>query len=129
MKTLWYRYVDVQYAPPLDEFGCPCGRGSLKVEKRTFEVIRTTPKGVWLRPWYEDFGSLDAPRFVRLDARKRYACPTEAEALASYVERKKAQVRIYEARALRARQALDMARRMCEAEIKPLAPLTFPAFA
>lgn len=126
----WYRYEDVQYAAPLDEYERPIGSGTLKVEKRVFEVVKTTPKGVWLRPWFGDFSSIIEPRFVRLSARKRYACPTEAEALESFIARKEAQARIYESRANRARRAVAMARRLHEsAQRASPTPKTVPAFA
>ncbi|KWT95573.1 hypothetical protein APY03_2450 [Variovorax sp. WDL1] len=65
-------------------------------------MTKQTAKGVWL----DVHG---APKFVRLSANKRYACPTKEEAAASLIARKRAQVRIYEGRAMAARKALDLA--------------------
>jgi hypothetical protein len=98
---VYFRYEDVRYAPSLDEFDNPIGEGYTDLICRQFAVTKRTPKGAWL----DVFGS---PKFVRLAANKRYACPTKEEAAASFVARKKAQVRIYEGRAKAARKALHL---------------------
>lgn len=105
MET-WFRYEDVQYAAPVDEFDRPCGEGQLTVELRKYEVLRHTPKGVWLRLYCGD------KRFVLRDARKKFACPTLALAKESFLARKKCQVRIYTARANRAKRAIALAERL-----------------
>lgn len=98
----FYRYDDIVFAAPVDEFDNPTGPGRLAVRLRKYEVIRATPKGVWL----------DIGRFVRLDARKRFACPTVAEAAESFRARKERQRAIYEARANRAERALELLDRL-----------------
>lgn len=55
--------------------------------KHEHPVISATPTGVWI-------DVLGRKRFVKLNARKRYACPTEAEALESFRARKRRQIRI-----------------------------------
>lgn len=100
----WYRFKDVLYASTeIDITGEPVvgAPGTLKVELLEYEVIKTTPKGVWLNVYGER-------RFVRTDARKRFACPTVEEAKASFVARKKAQIRIYRSRLRDAELALDL---------------------
>lgn len=104
--TFWYRYEDRQYAAPLDEFDRPCGEGRLELIKRRFSVIRETPTGAWLQEH-----PIIAPRFAKRDARKRYACPTEIEALQSFFARKQRQVSIYNARIRRAEKAMILAAR------------------
>lgn len=99
----WFRYEDVQYAAPVDEFDRACGEGQLRVELRKFEVLRHTPKGVWLR-LYDGH-----TRFVLVDARKKFACPSLALAKESFIARKKCQVRIYAARVSRAKRAIVLA--------------------
>jgi hypothetical protein len=98
-EEVWYRYEDVQYASSLDEFDNPQGDGRVAVDLRRFRVLRHTPKGTWIDAYGE-------PRFVLRNATKHYACPTEEEAKASFVARKNAQIRIYNARIHRAQQAL-----------------------
>jgi len=99
MKFL-YRYEDVQYAPPVNEWDEPVGEGRVVVYLYSFPVVRRTPKGAWI------CGVIGKERFVRLDARKRFACPTIEEARKSFVARKKAQLRIYEAMIHRVEKAL-----------------------
>jgi hypothetical protein len=106
---IWYRYEDVAYAASADEFGESRGHGTIEIHLNEYRVNRRTPKGVFL-----DTGPLDGgwhsanakQKFVLLTARKRFACPTKEEAQASFIARKRRQIKIYEARADRARQAL-----------------------
>lgn len=65
---------------------------TLEVRVREFEVVRETPKGVWLAP-----GWGGRPRFVLRDSRKRYACPTVEEAHESFLARKRRHLRILRA--------------------------------
>jgi hypothetical protein len=100
----WYRYEEVRYAPSLNEYDEPCGSSRTELQMRHFFVKKHTPKGVWLA--YSPDG---APfRFVLKDSRKRFACPTKKEALESYLARKRAQIRIYEARLSGYRKALQL---------------------
>lgn len=103
---LWFRYEDVQYAAPLDEFDRPCGTGQLLVELRKYEVLSHTAKGVWLRLRSGD------KRFVLADARKQFACPTQELAKASFIARKQRQIRIYTARLNQAKKAISIAERL-----------------
>lgn len=96
----WYRYDDIRYAAPLDEYENPRGPGRVAVELRSYQVQRVTPKGVWLSRYYGD------PRFVRLSARKRFAYPTPEEALESFMARKKRQLSILHAQAAKVERAL-----------------------
>lgn len=78
---VWYRAHGLRYAPPLDEFDHPVGKGTCDVYIYEFRLIKTTEKGVWLDVF-------DRPRFVRTDARKKFACPSKVEALESFIARK-----------------------------------------
>ena len=105
IDDVMYRYEDVAYAAPFDETGTL--PGTVKVELRTYKVVKRTPKGAWVVPiyaghWHAD----DDRRFVLAKSRKRFACPTIEEARASFVARKRAQIRIYKARIERAESAL-----------------------
>lgn len=102
----WYRYVDVHYAPPLDEWERPLGRGDIKVHLEIYKVIKETPKGVWLGRDFLGY-ACSGRRFVLHSSRKRFACPTKDEAMVSYIARKKAQIRIYTARLESAQRALN----------------------
>ena len=104
MGIVWYRVEDYQTAAPVDEFERVCGPSETHLRLRRFEVIKTTPCGVWL-------ATFDGPRFTRRDARKRFACPTLAEAIESFQARKKRQAAILMARAAAATKTLDLSKR------------------
>jgi hypothetical protein len=102
-NEVFHRYDDQHYAPMLDEFDDPIGVGTHKLVHRTYPVIKRTPKGVWLSMGFGE------KRFVLLTARKRYALPTKAEALESFLLRKSRQEDIYNHRAASARNAQRLA--------------------
>ena len=80
MTKYWYRYEDVRYAHMVD--------GSfVSVELRKYPVLKTTPEGVWLF-------TEGRRRWVKRDARKRFACPTKREASESFKARKQRQLAI-----------------------------------
>lgn len=66
-------------------------------------VVKETPCGVWV----EQYGG--GTRFVLKAARKRFACPTQEEALTSFKARKRRQIGILRAQLERAEEALDKA--------------------
>ena len=109
--TYFYRYEDVVYASPLDEFDNPTGPGRLEVVRRRYRVVKATPCGVWL----------DIGRFVKTSGRKRFAWPTEAEALVSFQARKQRQLSILRAQASRVERALAMAARCTPEVLEPAA--------
>lgn len=106
--TQWYRLEDTRrsYYDPETE----TSYGSYtEFMLRAFDVVRETPKGVWLHAYPRH----RAPRtingvpavFVLRDATKRWACPTIEEAVASWQARKAKQLSIYRARAAAVEQA------------------------
>jgi hypothetical protein len=107
----WYRFEDVAYTRISDPER-ETWNSTLEIELLQFRVVRHTPKGAWItRALDRPFADLRADhdlRFVLRDARKRFACPTIDEARASFVARKRAQIRIYNARLRRAQQALAL---------------------
>lgn len=94
---IWYRFEEMLYATPLDEWDRPCGEGRVEVRLRKYQVVKYTPKGVWVK--LKIGGWLDShARFILRSARKRYACPSIEEAGQSFLARKARQTRIYKAR-------------------------------
>jgi len=100
----WFRIVDGRYAAPLDELDRPMGEGQTYVTLYRYRVLKETPCGAWL----EDGCCINGRRFVLRDARKRYACPTLDEAVASFRARKKQQLRILTNRVRRVHEALGL---------------------
>lgn len=101
LGDIWYRYYDIQYAPPLDLDGRPSTLvpGSVVINLTSFKIIKLTPKGV----------RLDNGRFINLESNKKFAWPTREEALDSFKARKKAEIRIMQARENKAQRALRIA--------------------
>jgi hypothetical protein len=86
----WYRYREVLWTS-----------AKVTLVLHQYPVLSETPKGVWL----DVFG---CKRFVRADARKKYASPTQEEALESFHARKRRQVQILSAQLARAQAALRL---------------------
>lgn len=103
-KEYWYRITDYRTAGGVDEWGdiIP-GSGSSHLRLEMYEVVKHTPKGVWIYLGWE------GKRFVLRDARKRFACPTKEEALESFMARKRRQIRILTAQRKNAKEALRLA--------------------
>jgi hypothetical protein len=93
---IWYRFEDQDYSIA-DEYG-DHSHTQYGVREIKFEVVKHTPKGVWLTR-QNGFGG---KRFVLNESTKRYACATREAAKESYVARKEKQIRIYRARINRA---------------------------
>lgn len=102
--TSLYRYEDRLYASALHEFDYPTGPSTVHVELRTFEVLKTTPKGAWIV-----FHNVHGKRFINLSARKCYVCATIEEAMESYKHRKRRQIRILSRQLETAKKALSIA--------------------
>lgn len=83
----WYRYED-HLVGHLNEWG-EVGSTSVELTMLTLTVVRLTPKGVWL-----GWRGMSAHRFVKLNATKKYAFPTQLEALESFLARKARQQQI-----------------------------------
>ena len=66
-----------------------------------YPVIKTTPCGAWIEL------ALGERRFVNFQARKRYACPTKADAIESFRARKRRQMAILTAQLKDAQRCLD----------------------
>lgn len=81
--TRMYRYegyVDEDYYGPI-------GLGNVHVRPQEFIIQRHTPRGVFIHYGLK-------PKFVLLSGHKRFAFPTKEEALKSFIERKRRQVRL-----------------------------------
>ena len=108
-NEIWYRYEDIRYAPPIDEYERPIREGEIQLKLRKFKVLSHTKKGVWVVWKISSFiGSEKEKKFILKDARKRHACPTKEEALESYKARKKRQIRILKSQLKYAEKALEL---------------------
>jgi hypothetical protein len=86
-----YRFRDVLYAPPTDEYGYSYGEGSVDVVLDEYRVISHTQKGYWI----DNFGK---KKFVLGTARKKFAHLNKKDAKESFIARKQKQYKIYSSR-------------------------------
>lgn len=102
--TVFYRYTDSLVSAGVDEFDNSLGPGYITVYLNKYNVIKTTPKGVWISYACDK-------KFILLSARKKFACATIEEARQSFIARKTKQASIYAKRhdnALKAIQLVNM---------------------
>ena len=78
-----------------------CASG-IKLELQRIPVFKQTAKGVWL-------GNKWDKRFVLNDSRKKYAYPTESEALEGFIRRKQRYLAILRSQMHSTRIALEIA--------------------
>lgn len=108
----WYRYEYDAAAPRKDQNDQPLWSaqcGELVLER--FMVLKRTPKGAWISRWpWRSYWPQDGKRFVLATGRKRYAMPTEAEALESYIQRKRRHISILTGQLSDAKEGLERAK-------------------
>jgi hypothetical protein len=97
----FYRFGDYGVSCGDEEFGFSSRREVTLLE---FRVVKETPKGAWIETTF-----CGDKRFVRLDARKQYACPTVELARQSFIARKKRQIKILTKQLENAKEALTYA--------------------
>lgn len=104
-KECWYRLIEHSHRNGgVNESGEYefSGMRTVGIRVEAFDVIKHTPKGAWLDVHGEK-------RFVKTDARKRFACPTIDEAKQSFIARKKRQISILSSQLTTAKRALELA--------------------
>lgn len=103
-----YRFQDKRYADydRWAEYDQP-STSTLVVEVVKFEVVKHTPKGVWL----------DNGRWVSNHTKKQFACPDIHKAYTSFIARKDRQVLIHSARLKDAKKAISLGATTYEKEI------------
>ena len=116
METHWYR-VNARRIAHFDDDGDFVHSYSYVAQIREYEVLKHTPKGVWLHCPFEDNGVHGSRKFVRRDSRKRWACPTKAEALESFLQRKRRRVEILTAQIAKEKGMVAEAYRVCAREL------------
>lgn len=102
----FYRIYAQSYSTIVDAEREVFGVSPLYLEESIYEVVKLTPKGVWL-----NFGEWRLPKniFVLNGSRKKFAYPTREEALEGFIQKKKRHVSILAAQHDDAKAALDLA--------------------
>lgn len=97
----YYRLSDCLVSAGVDEWDNPLGPPNVHVYTQEYEVVGTTPKGVWINAYGQR-------RFVLSTARKRFACSTLEEAKASFIARKKRQLKILNRQVANVERSLEV---------------------
>lgn len=109
MTLVYYRYEEYATASA-DEWGDYDPRSRrINVRLRSYRVVKKTPKGAWVAESYGPLIWSGKPRFVLDESTKRFACPTLAEALDSFMARKRKQIRLMSRRIDDAEEAMRLA--------------------
>jgi hypothetical protein len=96
VDVLW-RCEAKRYSVVIDPEAERYGVTDPRLEVTWWRVDRRTPKGAWA-----------AGRFVLLSAYRKWACNTEEEAIASFIARKRKQIRILSSQLKRAEAELAL---------------------
>ena len=99
------------------------GIRSLTLRLDKYIILKRTEKGAWIGsefPWDK--------KFVMLSARKKYAHETEAEAMESFIARKKKQIKIVSYQLKKAELALQLATTEGVEVSRPINPITLSVF-
>ena len=89
----FYRY-ELKGYPNIDQFGDPA-EISWNLYMYKYDLLKKTPKGYWIG--FKEFScGLTWKKWISKTAKKRYAYPTEKEALNAYILRSKRRVEILE---------------------------------
>ena len=103
-EDIWfYRYEARRYSVIIDADMDLYGTSNAALILEKYKLHSETPKGHWIGI----FGGKE--KWVSKTSRKRFAHPSEEEALKSYIQRKKAYVRHAKAKLDRANEDLEIA--------------------
>ena len=93
---LFYRFRDLNY------------EDGVRVVREELILVKETPCGYWIDDpkWY--YSIIREMKWVSKTARKRFAYPSEEQAIESFVARKRQQIRYTKARLRRAEQAYQL---------------------
>jgi hypothetical protein len=83
-----------------------------KVELSTYDVVRETPCGYWIRSGNSGAFIHGPERWVSKATRKRFALPSQKEAMESFLRRKSKQISIISHQLDRAKRAHELGSEM-----------------
>jgi len=110
----FYRYEAVEYSAGVDQFDEPIRKlfPDPKIELRTFNLHKETPKGYWIGYGHPDNGLQSHSQWVSKTAKKRYAYPTKEEAMNNYIKRTEKRIKILKSQLDSCEYALSKAKAM-----------------
>ena len=77
----------------------------VRVHLREWKLLKETPKGYWIVPEWDD--SAYHKKWVSNSSKKRFAYPSEEDAMKNFIARKKRQIEILKYKLKDARDALN----------------------
>lgn len=107
---VWYRVEGTTYAPPIDEYENVIGSSSQVLRYNEYEVIKHTPKGVWVKN-FDGLGNVIQSFVLANPHGKRLCYKERAFALYSFIARKKRAASIMRARVQEAERFVTIAER------------------
>jgi hypothetical protein len=110
----FYRYEAVEYSAGVDQFDEPIRKlfPDPKIELRTFNLHKETPKGYWIGYGHPDNGLQSHSKWVSKTAKKRYAYPTKEEAMNNYIKRTEKRIEILKSQLQECQFGLSKAKAM-----------------
>ena len=111
----FYRYEAVQYAVIGDDGEYTDSHlPNPKLELRTYDLLRETSKGYWI-----GYGSLGQHKYnwqkwVSKTSKKRFAYPTEKEALTNFIKRTEKRLKILDSQLMACKISLNLAKERYE---------------
>jgi hypothetical protein len=105
----FYRYETVEYAVHgMDgELVSPLFPNP-KLELRDFDLIKETPKGYWIGG--KSFEHIIWKKWMSKTSKRRYACPTEKEALDNFILRTEKRIKILDRQLQSCKIGLNLAK-------------------
>lgn len=104
-----YRYDEIRCSLGVDQFDNPYPGYKLELFLSEYDVVKRTPKGVWIGTECLSGQKPRLEKFILLTAYKKWGCLTKEEALESFKARKKKQIKMLNAQLAQAQKALQLA--------------------
>jgi hypothetical protein len=109
----FYRYEAVEYASMGIDGEYERSRiPNPKIELRTYNLFKETPKGYWIGYGFLYQGLRSIGKWVPKEAKKRYAYPTKQEAMVNFIKRNEYRIRILKHQLWACEMAVSTAKNM-----------------
>jgi hypothetical protein len=111
----FYRYEAVQYAVIGDDGEYTSSSiPNPKLELRTYNLFKETPKGYWIGYGNTNYGHFYWKKWVSKTTKKRFAYPTEEEALINFIKRTERRIGILDNQLMACKISLNIAKQKYE---------------
>jgi len=113
----FYRYVLKKYASIHDDgfysnLNIP-DFGNSKLELEEYSLVKETPKGYWIGMYFNlYYGEPFWKKWIPKESKKRFAYPTEEEALENYIKRTEKRMKILNGQIWDCKRGLELAEKL-----------------